>query len=344
MKKLIIYSFVITFIFSNWSCSIPKPGDNMKNINQDIIDKVVTFLVKKYGDKEEGRIKKSVSQVASFWTSKDGNDKLFQEFCLSNYIASDDIRSKVFDHLAQKFEILGGNFNRISVDLKRPLHLDTGELLPVDMMFGEYEPASHLTDDFFGNKIAFYIILNYPFYSLKEKTELCPKWSSQDWAYARAGDMFTSRIPAILNLKTGELLTKADSYISDYNIFMGNLVDDEGKTFFPKEMKLISHWGLRDELKANYQAENGLKKQNFIYDVMKHIILQDIPQQVINSDKFTWNPANNKLFEGTKQVDAQPEPNTRYQYLLDIFKVMKETYAYCPSYPTFIQRSFDEGM
>ena len=281
MKKLIIYSFVITFIFSNWSCSIPKPGDNMKNINQDIIDKVVTFLVKKYGDKEEGRIKKSVSQVASFWTSKDGNDKLFQEFCLSNYIASDDIRSKVFDHLAQKFEILGGNFNRISVDLKRPLHLDTGELLPVDMMFGEYEPASHLTDDFFGNKIAFYIILNYPFYSLKEKTELCPKWSRQDWAYARAGDMFTSRIPAILNLKTGELLTKADSYISDYNIFMGNLVDDEGKTFFPKEMKLISHWGLRDELKANYQAENGLKKQNFIYDVMKHIILQDIPQQVL---------------------------------------------------------------
>jgi len=344
MKKLNAYLLIITLSLSFWGCTIPKPGDNMKNINKELTDKVVQFLLGKYGNKAEDRIKKGVSQVASFWTSKDGNDKMFQEFCISSYIGNDEERAKVFNHLCQKYEILGGNFNRISVDLKRPLHLDTGELLPVDMMFGEYEAASHLTDDFFYNKIAFYIILNYPFYSLQEKTELGNKWSRQDWAYARAGDIYTSRIPAELNLKTGELLTQADSYISDYNIYMGRLVDEQGKTYFPEDMKLISHWGLRDELKANYQATDGLKKQKMIYDVMKHIIIQDIPQSVINNNILTWNPVSNKVYDGKKQMENKPEPNTRYQYLLDIFKLMKEADSFCPQYPTYIQRAFDEGM
>ncbi|MCX6256588.1 MAG: hypothetical protein NTW49_01590 [Bacteroidia bacterium] len=316
----------------------------MKNISKETVDKVVKLLTTKYGEKVSERASRSVSQVASFWTIKDGDDKLFTDFCTKNFIGNDADRLKILNKLSDKFEILGGYFNRISVDLKRPLHLDTGELLPIDDMFGEYEPSSHMADDFFNNKIAFYTILNFPFCTLKEKSELGPKWSRQEWAFARAGDKFTDRIPANLNLKEGELLTKADSYISEYNICMGNLVDNKGKTYFPKDMKLISHWGLRDELKSDYIGENGLTKQKMIYDVMKHIIQQDIPQTVINNDKVTWAPESNKVFEGNKQIEAKPEPDTRYQIFLDNFKIMKQIDEYCPMYPDFIQRSFDQGM
>ena len=53
---------------------------------------------------------------------------------------------------------------------------------------------------------------------------------------------------------------------------MGKLQNAEGKFLFPADMKLITHWGLRDELKSNYTGDNGIEKQKMIYAVMKHII------------------------------------------------------------------------
>ena len=76
------------------------------------------------------------------------------------------------------------------------------------------------------------------------------------------GDIFTSRIPAEVNQKVAEALSASDNYISNYNIWVGHLVDDQMKTHFDKDMKLLSHWNLRDELKANYnKGDEGLLKQ-----------------------------------------------------------------------------------
>ena len=182
-------------------------------------------------------------------------------------------------------------------------------------------------------------------YTLKEKEELGPKWTRIEWAQARMGDMFSSRVPAAVNVDVSEALTKADNYISNYNIYVGNLVDDQMKTHFAKDMKLISHWNLRDELKANYnQDEEGVKKQDLIYDVMLHIINQDIPDSVINNPRLQWNPVTNKVFRDGKELACTPEPDTRYQYFLNNFKAMSAMDQYTPMYPTFIQRSFDGGM
>ena len=108
-------------------------------------------------------------------------------------------------------------------------------------------------------------------------------------------------------------------------------------------MKLITHWGLRDELKSNY-TKTGFEKQQMIYEVMKHIIYQDIPSNVINNDKVQWNPYTNKVFENNKEIAVKPEPDTRYLQLLNNFKALKAVDAYSPQYPTFIQRAFDQGM
>ncbi|MDP1125283.1 hypothetical protein Q5O12_27535, partial [Klebsiella pneumoniae] len=83
----------------------------------------------------------------------------------------------VFDKLMINFEILGGNILRIKKDLMRPLHLDYGPIHPIDVMFGSYEPGAHIREDFFNNKIAFVVALNFPFYTLEEKTELGADWS-----------------------------------------------------------------------------------------------------------------------------------------------------------------------
>lgn len=51
-----------------------------------------------------------------------------------------------------------------------------------------------------------------------------------------------------------------------------------------QEKRLISHWGLRDELKALYPDPAGRPKQELILRVMRHIIQGTIPQEAINNN------------------------------------------------------------
>lgn len=308
-------------------------------------DSMVTKLINKNGESNKPLIEKGVKQVAALWTEKDGTIKDFEDFCLKNYISSQEMKEKMFQRISTNFETLFGYFNRISLDLKRPMQLDIGETWPIDEVFAAYEPTAHFTDDFFNNKIAFIIGLNFPFYTLEEKGQLGPKWTRLEWAYARLGDQFTTRVPADIIQKSSDALSAAENYISGYNIYVGNLLDEKGKTHFPKEMKLLSHWNLRDEIKANYdKTEEGLTKQKMIYEVMLRIIDQSIPDSVINNPAYQWNPVTNKLFKAGKEIAATLEPDKRYEVLLNNFKAMKAVDQFNPMFPTYIQRSFNAEM
>jgi hypothetical protein len=81
---------------------------------------------------------------------------------------------------------------------------------------------------------------------LEEKNQHSDDWSELEWGYARLGDLFTDRVPAQYLQEINNATAAADHYISNYNIYMGMLVNEKMDTLFPKEMKLISHWGLRD--------------------------------------------------------------------------------------------------
>ncbi len=216
----------------------------------------------------------------------------------------------------------------------------------MDEQFGALDPFAHFSDDMFASKIAFTTLLNFPFYTLEEKNELGKTWNRQEWAYARLGDLFNARIPAEINQNIAKQSTEADSYISNYNIMMGQLRTEQGEQLFPNHMALISHWGLRDELKSNYANADGrgLEKQQMIYEVMKHIVNQTIPQQVISNANYTWQPLSNTMFENGKAITPTPEPNRRYEKLYNIYKATIAADAYCPTYPTYIQRSFDQQM
>jgi len=126
---------------------------------------------------------------------------------------------------------------------------------------------------------------------------------------------------------------------------MGQLVDAKGEKLFPADMKLITHWGLRDELKSDYADKvNGLNKQQLIYEVMKRIIDQSIPSEVINNGKYTWNPVENKIFDSGKELPSKPENDVRYEVLLQNFKANRQIDAYSPNFPTALSRNFDAAM
>lgn len=348
MKK-ILFIALSAAVIGLAACNSTKKETNMQENNTFISDAQQTQVIKQLedslGETAAFRIERGVKQVADLWRESDGSAAEFAEFCKTRFVADDAQLDKLFNTLERNFEIFSGYFHNIDLKLKEPLQLEGDPITPVDMMFGGYDVSAHFNDDLYANKIAFLTALNFPFYSLDEKTQLGEKWSRKEWAFARMGDRFTSRVPADIQQHISQTLTEADAYISDYNIYMGKLRNDNGEQLFPDGMKLITHWGLRDELKSNYaDAEKGLEKQRMVYAVMKRIIDQTIPQQAVNNDAYTWNPLSNKLFENNAEAAATPEPDTRYKVFLDNFKAMHQLDAYSPHYPTQLIRAFDGTM
>ncbi|HYW96446.1 MAG TPA: hypothetical protein VE870_12710, partial [Bacteroidales bacterium] len=314
-------------------------------ISRTMIDKTVNDLAAKYGDDSKARAEKGVAHAGSLWRDTDGSEDDFNTFCLSHFVADDSALFDTFKRSSAYFESMFGRYNQLVLDLRKNLDEATGPLAEIDEMFGSYNPTAHFSDDFFANKIAFVIALNFPYYTLDEKNAMGKNWNDKEWAYARMGDMFVARVPADLQQKVSNAETAAEIYISQYNIYMGKLVDNDGKKLFPDDMVLLSHWNLRDELKSDYaDKENGPAKQDMIYEVMKRIISQDIPEEVINSKDYTWDPYTNETWKDGKTIELAAEPDSRYGHILDNFHALKATDPYHPGLNTYIKRKFSGEM
>ena len=114
---------------------------------------------------------------------------------------------------------------------------------------------AHVNDDFFKNKLAFIVLLNFPITTLEQRLTEGEKWSRRQWAEAALGLTFSKRIPSEVNLAVGKASADASQYVATYNIWMHHLLDDKGKRLFPAKMRLLEHWNLRDEIKANYSLD-----------------------------------------------------------------------------------------
>jgi hypothetical protein len=344
MKKqfFIVFSLVILMFTQCTTMTNENQITEQKNINKDVVAKTVNAIIEKVGSEDKNLIQRGVDHAASLWRTSDGIPKEFEAFCLDNYIAESAQKKIVFKKIETNFESLWGHQNKILLDLNKNMHEDNGDdYHKIDAMFAAYSPGSHFSNDFYANKIAFVIALNYPPYSLDEKNEIGKEWTSLEWAYARLGDVFSARVPAKLSQAIGVAGTNADIYISEYNVYMGHLLNNDGQKLFPEDMKLLSHWNLRDEIKSNYaNKKNGLEKQDMIYDVMKHIINQTIPEKIINSGDYDWNPIENKVYQDGNEVQLASEPFTRYQQILNNFNANKATDEYYTEYNTFIKRAF----
>lgn len=345
MKKILIFTLVATLIGCTSTETKKESAPAAIFINEAVIKTAVDGVKAAQPSADQALLEKGVKHAASLWRAEDGTVDDFVKFVKDNFIADPARKKVIFNKVNSYFESLGGNLNEIVLDLKKNLDEATGEIDEIDKMFGTYSPSAHLSDDLYSNKIAFVIALNFPYYTLAEKEKLGPQWSRDEWAMARLGDQFVSRVPASLSQALSTATGNAEMYIAEYNIEMGHLRTDDGKQLFPDDMVLLSHWNLRDELKADYADKAaGQAKQEMIYKVMEHIINQDIPQVVINNPAYEWAPFSNKVSKEGSPADATPEPDTRYRHIVNIFHAMKDIDAYNPEMNTAILRKFSWEM
>ncbi len=319
------------------------------------IAKLETELVAKHGEAVRADARRGMEQVAQFWRAEDGGAAVFEEFVLQNFAGDEKTRTELFGRFEGLLDKLNGHMTEIGLAFRWQTDLDIGPVLPVDEIFAGYDPSAHVGDDFFQNKIAFIVLLNYPLTTLDQRLTDGAKWSRRQWAEARLAQRFSKRIPAEVNLEVAKINSAADRYISGYNIWMHHLVDAKGNRLFPAGMKLLSHWNLRDELKADYQdKKDGPAKQRMIRQVMERIVTQTIPAVVVDNPGVDWNPYTNEVkpaavkdYDGDAAVPANvtnsPEPDTRYAMLLSTFRAAKLVDPYSPTAPTLIARRFDEN-
>jgi len=344
MKSLILFSLLILASCTTTVKNEPQKMNNLR-ISEKCIKDAIDSLVIKHGTALSATIQKGVNHAASLWTPGDGSEAEFISFCSANYVGDPKRRSLLLHKLSDYFESIEGHFNKISLDLRQNVDLNNGELLEIDKIFSGYSVGAHLNEDLYKNKIAFMVALNFPYYSLEEKHSLGMGWSREQWAAARLGDQFISRVPAEVKQFVAKAEADADLYISEYNIQMGSLRTEEGEQLFPDKMSLLTHWNLRDEIKADYaDKDKGLLKQKMIYNVMQHIINQDIPGKVINNSAYIWKPFSNQVLQNDKVVACVAEPNARYQQILNNFHAQQAVDPFEPMMNTFIQRKFSGEM
>ncbi|MDG5800593.1 hypothetical protein QA597_09505 [Marinilabiliaceae bacterium ANBcel2] len=339
-------SFLLVGVIAILSCfNLASQNESVSFISEETVESVKAMLLNEHGMDHDFRIERGVNSVATHWRSSDGCENDFEEFCKVNFIADDNELDLLFDRIANNFEFLYGYLGRISVELNRQIHEDRGDVHKIDQIFASYSPSAHLQEDLFRNRIAFIIGLNFPEYSLEEKNRLGGEWCYREWGYARLGDYFGARITADILQQNAEVSSRANLYISEYNIYAGYLLNDEDERLFPSHMRLLSHWNIRDEIKSNYDDQRGLEKQEILYKVMLRIINQDIPKEFINSRDYLWNPFSNNLYDEEKVlVDGTPEYKRRYELLLENFHSMQRVDPYYAELDTYFERSFESQM
>ena len=302
------------------------------------------------------RLRRGMEQVARFWRPGDGDAKAFEAFVRANFADEQPAQDALFERLQKAFETLDGYMVEINRDFRMQTDLDGGEVYPIDETLAGYDPSAHVSDDFFGNKVAFIVLLNFPLTTLEQRLTEGETWTRRQWAEARLAQRFSKRIPAEVNLEIAEVSARADQYIAEYNVWMHHIVDERGVRLFPPKMRLLSHWNLRDQIKADYgDAANGLAKQRTIQTVMERIVTQTIPEVVLDNPHVDWNPTSNSVQASTVrdfETSAKPapakvtnsrEPDTRYRMLLDTYRAVRKVDPYSPTAPTLIARRFEEN-
>ena len=305
---------------------------------------VLAACTKQQSMKTDPSMPLGVQQAAALWTEQDGTQADFEQLVADYYCQTDSERLALFESLSRILENCYQSADMLTVDLLKPTQLtNAAEPQTPDWIMSGYSPLAHFSDDMFANKLAFITIINFPHYTLEEKNSLGKTWTRQEWAFARMGDVFTTRVPAEVNTRMAQAFANAENYIADYNIYMGNLLTEDGRQLWDKDKILLSHWNLRDELKALYQSDNlesrgrNREKQEMIYQVMQRIVNQTIPQKAINGKDYIWKPYSSDEIGGN-------EPYTRYQKILDVAHAYMAEDAYCPAMPTGIIRNFEGGV
>ncbi len=288
-----------------------------------MVEEIAARLLRRHGTGagQAERIRRGVGQVAArWWPEEDGDAADLAAFCEANFQTGAAELERACARLERVMEQVDGHLHEVRRELHAPLEVDFGPGAPiteVDRLLVDLDLAPHVDEDLFRTRVAFFALLNFPVHTLRERLTASAGWDRAAWARSRMMDRFASRVPAAVAQAASRTFTAAEEYVSGYNIRLDRLITPSGERLFPEGLRLISHWGLRDELAAHYAdsgsgdsrgpedprgsarsrgaADPALRRQRLILKVMERIVRQEIPAAVIDNPDLLWEPESNRV-------------------------------------------------
>ena len=322
---------------------------------------LVDLLVRKHGEAQRPRVEQGLRQVAAMWRSQDGDDRARRAFAEQWFESDPRKLTTLLGRFEEAFEEVDGYFVDLQRELRRHTDMDLGRLLPIDEQFAQIELSAHSSEDLFQSKLAFIALLNFPLPTLDEMLAQGSKWSREQWAAVRLTRRFALRPSAEALQARAKASADAEVYVAGYNLWLHHALTRDGKRLFPKGVRLLSHWNLRDQIKAEYgepDAALGLARQRLIAAIMQQIVAQTIPRSVIDDPRIDWFVDTGRVtaapaeeietdqmkVQGNRPAEAvaarDREPDTRYAILVADFRAARRTDADSPLAPTEIDRRF----
>ena len=362
MRSLLALAFAAAALACRTPAPTNTPSPAPKSARTEIDQAgLAGALVQRHGEAARARAERGVRQVAAFWRAEDGDGASLRAFVEEAFEADPAQLDALLGRFSAAFEQIDGHMLEIGRALKSWSELELGPQMDVDQLFAAMDVSAHLPEDLFTSKLAFVALLNFPQPGLQELVVQGPRWSRKQWAQARLTQRFAVRPSGAALQARAKAIADAEAYIAGYNLWMHHVLAPDGRRLFPKGVRLLTHWNLRDQIKADYsepEKQLALARQRLIRDVMERIVTQTIPKGAIDDPRVDWNPATNTVTAApseeveTEQMKAQGkrpqepvvsverEPDARYAVLLADFRAARQLDQDSPMAPTEIDRHF----
>ncbi len=321
-------------------------------VSATAIAEAIAKTIAAHGEANRAEIDRGVTQVASLWRPLADGD--LAALCVAQFVPPGPGREALFTRLQEMLEQIKGHVLEVGRSARWGTEVEAGAMLPVDELLAGYDAGAHVTSDLFASKVAFAALLNFPMTTLADRIRDGAKLTRRQWAEARLTGWFDTRVPSALEQAATNAEVVADAYVARYNLWMHHVVGPGSTRRFPSGKRLISHWNLRDELKANYADPDGVEKQRAIVAVMERIVTQTIPRAVIDNPQLDWDPVANIVAVApagtveanapagrTKTASPAREPDLRFENMIAHFRAARAIDAVSPVAPTYMARAFD---
>ncbi|MCA1757241.1 MAG: hypothetical protein LC649_07275, partial [Bacteroidales bacterium] len=250
-----------------------------------------------------------------------------------------------FLRVSDNLVTLQGHMSKIRSRINESNAFTDRSKVKVDPFFRESIPGF----DPWESRLAHFVQLNYPYYSLDEKREMGPGWDRMKWAMVRVGDYYHMRTDPGFSRAEADEVREFGKYMDNYFFRMNHISSPDGTYPFAEGAGsfLHSHRGIRDNVKEEYTKAGGLERQILSGKVIEHIVMGTVPAEFITDTTTRWDPWKNELYrmeEGSPEpIPFTPEGEIRYAGLRSAFlNRTSEDVLYEPN-STVITRTFENN-
>ena len=306
----------------------------------DTTSTLIQALMTTHGAGERTRIERGLSQVAACWRADDGTPTEMADFCTARFVAEGTQLTRLLDRLEGALEQIGGHLYEMRRTLRRHSDLAGDEFAGIDDMLATFDPAPDLSEQMYRQKLGFVALLNFPRETLGAMLTKGATWSDETWARVRIAQNFTARLPKELADESRRVGHACQQWVAAFHIPVGTLVDSTGSRWFEKDRALLTHWIVREEIKAQYNSPTGVTRQRALAGVLGRAIDGGVPNTVMSrTNTSDWNAQMNTL--AGAPVTADTMGLARYERWLEQFALAQKYDRYYPEYPTAITRKFE---